>query len=47
MIYLEDHVVHSQMGDENTTTVYVAELSAIKMVLQLVPSPGLHRQRTA
>ena len=36
VVDLEDHVAHSQMGDENTTTVYAAELRAIEMALDLV-----------
>jgi hypothetical protein len=33
---LEDQHAHSQMGDENTSTVYAAELRAIEMALALV-----------
>ncbi|OQD73321.1 hypothetical protein PENANT_c211G00669, partial [Penicillium antarcticum] len=36
VVDLEDHVAHSQMGDENTTTVYAAELHAIEMALDSV-----------
>jgi ribonuclease HI len=36
VVDLEDHVVHSQMGDANTTTVYAAELHAIEMALDSV-----------
>ncbi|KAJ5766658.1 reverse transcriptase [Penicillium nucicola] len=36
VIDLEDHVAYSQMGDDNTTTVYAAELRAIEMALDSV-----------
>ncbi|KAJ5111866.1 zinc knuckle domain protein [Penicillium alfredii] len=36
VIDLEDHVAHSQMGDDNTTTVYAAELHAIEIALESV-----------
>lgn len=44
----EDHVAHSQMGDDNTTTVYAVELHAIEMALGSVISgteSWLHKQR--
>lgn len=36
VIDLENHVAHSQMGDDNTTTVYAAELHAIEMALESI-----------
>ncbi|KAJ5313174.1 uncharacterized protein N7443_000058 [Penicillium atrosanguineum] len=36
IVDLEDQHAHSQMGDENTSTVYAAELRAIEMALALV-----------
>lgn len=36
VVDLEDYVAHSQMGDENTTTVYAAELRASEMALDSV-----------
>lgn len=36
VIDLEDHVAHSQMDDDNTTTVYAAELRGIEMALESV-----------
>ncbi|KAJ5303938.1 uncharacterized protein N7443_003598 [Penicillium atrosanguineum] len=36
IVDLEDQHTHSQMGDENTSTVYAAELRVIEMALALV-----------
>ncbi|KAJ5148620.1 zinc knuckle domain protein [Penicillium atrosanguineum] len=36
IVDLEDQHAHSQMGDENTSTVYAAELRVIEMALALV-----------
>ncbi|KAJ5110838.1 zinc knuckle domain protein [Penicillium argentinense] len=36
VVDLEDHHAHSQMGGEETSTVYAAELSAIEMALKLI-----------
>lgn len=36
VIDLEDHVVHSEMGGGNTTSVYAAELYAIEIALESV-----------
>lgn len=37
VVDIEDHRTHSQMGDEDTSTVYAAELCAIEMALTLLP----------
>jgi hypothetical protein len=36
VVDLEEHPTHSQMGDEDTSTVYAAELHAIEMALTLL-----------
>ncbi|KAJ5506147.1 hypothetical protein PEX1_013920 [Penicillium expansum] len=36
VVNLEDHIAHSQLGDDDTSTVYAAELRTIGMGLALV-----------